>query len=108
MNLLTGRVNNEGTHFELDGGIELPLNGGYRQYAGRKMTLGIRPEHIALSSQAEGGVPMVMDTLEILGADNWRTDAGASRSWWCDWRIRSARRQAARCGCIWRKISCIF
>lgn len=70
MNLLTGRVNNEGTHFELDGGIELPLNGGYRQYAGRKMTLGIRPEHIALSSQAEGGVPMVMDTLEILGADN--------------------------------------
>ena len=70
MNLLTGRVNNEGTHFELDGGIELPLNGGYRQYTGRKMTLGIRPEHIALSSQAEGGVPMVMDTLEILGADN--------------------------------------
>ncbi len=70
MNLLTGRVNNEGTHFELDGGIELPLNAGYRQYAGRKMTLGIRPEHIALSSQAEGGVPLVMDTLEILGADN--------------------------------------
>ena len=32
--------------------------------------LGIRPEHIALSSQAEGGVPLVMDTLEILGADN--------------------------------------
>lgn len=70
MNLLAGRVNNEGTHFELDGGIALPLNGGYRQYAGRKMTLGIRPEHIALSSQAEGGVPLVMDTLEILGADN--------------------------------------
>ncbi len=72
------------------------------------MTLGIRPEHIALSSQAEGGVPLVMDTLEILGADNRRTDAGANRSWWCDWRIRSARRQAARCGCICRKISCIF
>ncbi len=54
------------------------------------MTLGIRPEHIALSSQAEGGVPLVMDTLEILGADNRRTDAGANRSWWCDWRIRSA------------------
>lgn len=26
MNLLAGRVNNEGTHFELDGGIALPLN----------------------------------------------------------------------------------
>jgi len=34
------------------------------------MTLGIRPEHIALSSQAEGGVPLVMETLEMLGADN--------------------------------------
>ncbi len=38
--------------------------------AGRKITIGIRPEHIALSSQAEGGVPLVMDTLQILGADN--------------------------------------
>ncbi|MEK9388355.1 sugar ABC transporter ATP-binding protein, partial [Escherichia coli] len=56
MNLLTCRVNNEATHYELDGGIVLPQNGGYRQYAGRKMTHGIRPEHIALSSQAEGGV----------------------------------------------------
>ncbi|HHK9064772.1 TPA: ATP-binding cassette domain-containing protein [Escherichia coli] len=64
------RVKEAARILELDGGIELPLNGGYRQYAGRKMTLGIRPEHIALSSQAEGGVPMVMDTLEILGADN--------------------------------------
>ena len=51
-------------------GIVLPLNGGYRQYAGRKMTLGIRPEHIALSSQAAGGVPLPLDTLEMLGADN--------------------------------------
>ncbi len=40
-------VNDEGTHFELDGGIALPLNGGYRQYVGRKMTLGIRPEHFS-------------------------------------------------------------
>lgn len=44
------------------------------------MTLGIRPEHIALSSQADGGVPLVVDTLEMLGADNWRTGAGASKA----------------------------
>ncbi len=31
---------------------------------------GYPPEHIALSSQAEGGVPLTVDTLEILGADN--------------------------------------
>lgn len=70
MNLLAGQINPEGTHFVLDDGIALPLNGYSREYAGRKMTLGIRPEHIALSSQAEGGVPLMMETLEMLGADN--------------------------------------
>jgi sn-glycerol 3-phosphate transport system ATP-binding protein len=70
MNLLDGRVSASGSHFELDSGMTLPLNGQYHGYAGRSMTLGIRPEHIALSSQTEGGVPLVMDTLEILGADN--------------------------------------
>ena len=70
MNLLEGRISNSGSHFELESGMALPINWYYRGYAGRKMTLGIRPEHIALSSQAEGGVPLVMDTLEMLGADN--------------------------------------
>lgn len=70
MNLLDGRISSAGTHFELESGMALPINGYYRGYAGRKMTLGIRPEHIALSSQAAGGIPLVMDTLEILGADN--------------------------------------
>ena len=62
MNLLDGRISEDGRR--------LPMNGEHRRHAGRKMTLGIRPEHFALSSQAEGGVPLVMDTLEILGADN--------------------------------------
>jgi sn-glycerol 3-phosphate transport system ATP-binding protein len=83
----------------------LPINSEHRRYAGRKMTLGIRPEHFALSSQAEGGVPLVMDTLEILGADNLPTGAGASKSWWSGCRISSVRRQAARCGCICRRKS---
>ncbi len=35
------------------------------------MTLGIRPEHIGSTGQAQGqGVPLVMETLEMLGADN--------------------------------------
>ena len=59
--------------------MALPINWYYRGYAGRKMTLGIRPEHIGLTSQADGGVPLVMDTLEMLGADNPRTGAGASK-----------------------------
>ena len=48
----------------------LPLGKDYSRHIGRNMTLGIRTEHIALSSQAEGGVPQVLDTLEMLGADN--------------------------------------
>ena len=70
MNLLEGRISSAGTHFELESGMALPINWYYRGYAGRKMTLGIRPEHIGLTSQADGGVPLVMDTLEMLGADN--------------------------------------
>jgi sn-glycerol 3-phosphate transport system ATP-binding protein len=70
MNLLDGRISASGTHFELDDGMTLPLGRSARESGGRNMTLGIRPEHIALSSQAEGGVPLVVDTLEMLGADN--------------------------------------
>lgn len=70
MNLLDGVISASGDRFELPGGLALPISADYRGHAGRKMTLGIRPEHIALSSQAEGGVPLTVDTLEILGADN--------------------------------------
>ncbi|EPY8425190.1 sn-glycerol-3-phosphate import ATP-binding protein UgpC [Citrobacter youngae] len=70
MNLLDGRISSTGTHFELEGGMTLPIGRSARECIGRNMTLGIRPEHIALSSQTEGGVPLVVDTLEMLGADN--------------------------------------
>ncbi|CNT83408.1 sn-Glycerol-3-phosphate transport ATP-binding protein [Salmonella enterica subsp. enterica serovar Bovismorbificans] len=70
MNLLDGVISASGDRFELPGGLALPIGADYRGHAGRNMTLGIRPEHIALSSQAEGGVPLTVDTLEILGADN--------------------------------------
>jgi sn-glycerol 3-phosphate transport system ATP-binding protein len=108
MNLLEGRISSAGTHFELESGMALPINWYYRGYAGRKMTLGIRPEHIGLTSQAEGGVPLVMDTLEMLGADNLAHGRWGEQKWWCVWRIRSARKQAARCGCTCRKIICTF
>lgn len=70
MNLLEGNISADGTRFELADNIVLPLGRTYSQWRGRSVTLGIRPEHIALSSQIAGGVPLLMDTLEMLGADN--------------------------------------
>jgi sn-glycerol 3-phosphate transport system ATP-binding protein len=70
MNLLEGKVSIDGWRFELEGGHALPLGSQRLAWAGRAVTLGIRPEHIALSSQAAGGIPLVVDTLEMLGADN--------------------------------------
>lgn len=70
MNLLEGKISDDGTRFELAGGMALPLGNAANLQRGRAVTLGIRPEHIALSSQTAGGVPFVVDTLEMLGADN--------------------------------------
>ena len=53
------------------------------------MTLGIRPEHIALSSRRKAAYRW-WSTLEILGADNLAMGVGVSKSWWCGWRISIA------------------
>jgi len=70
MNLLDGQVNAAGSHCELPGGLALPLGAGYRHLAGRPVCLGIRPEHLQPCSGPEQGLPLVVQTLEILGADN--------------------------------------
>ncbi|MNC55211.1 sn-glycerol-3-phosphate import ATP-binding protein UgpC [compost metagenome] len=70
MNLLEGKISADGTRFELEGTMALPLGGMQNSHRGRAVTLGIRPEHIALSSQTAGGIPFMVDTLEMLGADN--------------------------------------
>ena len=70
MNLLPGQINSDGTRFTLDALNSLPLGESKAKWANRPLTLGIRPEHLVLSSQAAGGIPLVVDTLEMLGADN--------------------------------------
>lgn len=70
MNLLEGQISPDGRYYVLTGGMSLPLAHYPHGQAGRRVTLGIRPEHIALSSQAAGGIPLRTDMLEILGADN--------------------------------------
>jgi len=70
MNLLEGKISTDGTRFELQDGEDIPLGKPHHSWAGRHLTLGIRPEHITLSSQASGAIPYEVETLEILGADN--------------------------------------
>lgn len=70
MNLLAGELNDKGTRLALADNIAIPLFEAKTRWAGRMLTLGIRPEHIKLSSPQAGGLPLVVETLEILGADN--------------------------------------
>ncbi|WP_312836717.1 sn-glycerol-3-phosphate import ATP-binding protein UgpC [Pantoea sp.] len=70
MNLLEGQINSDGTRFMLDAQHSLPLGGCKPRWADRRITLGVRPEHIQLSSRDAGGMPLRVDTLEMLGADN--------------------------------------
>ncbi|CNJ15040.1 sn-glycerol-3-phosphate import ATP-binding protein UgpC [Yersinia mollaretii] len=69
MNLFGGTVSAEGREFILSDGMRLPLETPRPQWASRRLTLGIRPEHIQQTTSALG-VPMALLTLELLGADN--------------------------------------
>ena len=74
MNLLPGKLSEDGAQFEVSGGGPiLPVAGaqgvGREIAGGREWILGIRPEHMtprAGCSQA----PLVVDSCELLGADN--------------------------------------
>ncbi len=70
MNLLKGQFSSDGSRFNLDASHALPLSESKAKWAGRPVVLGIRPEHIRQSSREEGGIPLRVDTLEMLGADN--------------------------------------
>ena len=70
MNLLKGQFSSDGSRFNLDASHALPLSDSKAKWANRPVVLGIRPEHIRLSSREQGGVPLRVDTLEMLGADN--------------------------------------
>lgn len=70
MNLLEGELNDAGTQLTLSDHFAVPLAEARARWAGRALTLGIRPEHIKLATQQAGGLPLRVETLEMLGADN--------------------------------------
>ena len=77
MNLLPGTLSADGGQLLLADGMALPLPAAKPQWAGRQLTLGIRPEHIQLVAQGQG-VPLQLQTLELLGPTIWRTASGAA------------------------------
>jgi multiple sugar transport system ATP-binding protein len=71
----------EGKSFRMDG-VTVPLagyDGDVPASTGRPVTLGVRPEHIAIHRDGEGeGIPATMELDEPMGSDSllWLTAAG--------------------------------
>jgi sn-glycerol 3-phosphate transport system ATP-binding protein len=69
MNLMPGRLTMDGAGVELTGGDRLPLARPLVAHAGRQVTVGIRPEHIAPAVAERSATRLVVDVIEQLGAD---------------------------------------
>jgi sn-glycerol 3-phosphate transport system ATP-binding protein len=67
MNMLPARLAADASSVELDG-VRLPVKTP-PEHAGREVTLGIRPEHIALGEGQADAFPFAVDFVEALGAD---------------------------------------
>jgi sn-glycerol 3-phosphate transport system ATP-binding protein len=70
MNFVDATVEEGGGAVRLPGDIRLPLNGSaVPAWAGRKVTLGVRPEHLELDRTGLGTLRLSVDQVELLGAD---------------------------------------
>jgi sn-glycerol 3-phosphate transport system ATP-binding protein len=70
MNFFNVRVSSDGATLEIPGEAKLPLeNGNVPEYAGKNITLGIRPEHFELAEEKTGVMHLSVDHVEQLGAD---------------------------------------
>ncbi|UTH72443.1 sn-glycerol-3-phosphate import ATP-binding protein UgpC [Chromobacterium sp. IIBBL 290-4] len=71
MNLFDAAVDGEGSRLQLGDGVSLPLAAANPALAGRKLTVGIRPEHLRLAGDGEASLSLRVDSIEMLGADNY-------------------------------------
>jgi len=67
MNLLSGQVGDDGRHVAVGEGVRLPLCGPAT--IGRKVTWGVRPEHMRLAGGADEGTDLAVETVEPTGAE---------------------------------------
>jgi sn-glycerol 3-phosphate transport system ATP-binding protein len=66
MNLIEGTLGADGRSLGLDGGSAIALPAAFASLAGRRVQLGIRPEHLA---PAADGFALGVELVEALGAD---------------------------------------
>jgi sn-glycerol 3-phosphate transport system ATP-binding protein len=70
MNFMAARLSSDGKLIEIPGSIHIPVDsGGLPEYAGKEVTLGIRPEHFELTEQKEDAMQLSVNHVELLGAD---------------------------------------
>jgi sn-glycerol 3-phosphate transport system ATP-binding protein len=67
MNFLPARLAADGESVELAGGTRLALGAARRPGGGGPVTLGVRPEHLAIAPN--GGLALTVELVEALGAD---------------------------------------
>ena len=82
MNFINARIDDRGAGVELRGGASLAAGRDLSSYAGREVTVGVRPEHLDLAGQ-DGGVRVSVAVVEELGADalvHGHIDAGGDRT----------------------------
>jgi sn-glycerol 3-phosphate transport system ATP-binding protein len=70
MNFMDARFGADGKSVEMPGNISLPLANGFLPgHSGKEVVLGIRPEHFELAKEQAGVMSLMVDHVELLGAD---------------------------------------
>ena len=69
MNFLEAVIDSTGNSVNFAGGSSLGIGEGHQSSAGRKVTVGLRPEHLNLTSEQEADATLVVHMVEQLGAD---------------------------------------
>jgi sn-glycerol 3-phosphate transport system ATP-binding protein len=70
MNFATVNISDDGGRLTLSGGVDIVVNGGLPAEAkGRELLLGIRPEHLELTTAGNATISLTTTVVEQLGAD---------------------------------------
>jgi len=69
MNLIEAKLDDAGKSVEMPGGGTVKLPKVKKEHAGKKITAGIRPEHVTLAKDNKSGIEVAINVVEQLGAD---------------------------------------